>query len=909
MSSLRGWAPDSPTITQPVSPKASLYSQDMCAADAERSGLDAHALRMHVEATLDAQTGLRDEQLDRFLRAHRVTRPDGISRLDKARILAGVPAERVAPGHTLPSPGSGSAPGSPLSSSAHDDRSTSPPPMSLGRGLVSVPPSSCCALATVPPAESSAESSRRRSRSSIHQPVDDEPSATAQPLQTSAARRAVQHLATAVQPLLPLAAAALSTSSTAAYAQSATAAAAAVSGYAQSTTTHEHHAQAQEMSRRLQAAAMQQDKLHHEQAQGLSARLQERAMAQDARQHRQSLWTERQQHAQALQQERRLHREALRVDHRLHFEGILATLREQDREADHDMWEQRTERFQMLMTVSSLLTAGSFALAVEGQLPAEPGCWDLHGSNTTDCLATSSELGDPVLMFEVAALHYFLLGLGLGMQLVTIMGCLALTGRFAEFMDLRVQKQQLLNKDLRRAAIKLTGSGVGERNQERDEKTIETFEKALRRQYVIETCEAGHPKRHVWNFEDWYKQRCHTLCGIVEIAFRIGMFSILGSIMTFMFSILRRGDPEESVQSAAAWQGFAWTLGTLIVLAILIPQFVGSSWSWRLRVDRCRGGFDDGHEVGGRGLLGCLYRWVSGSMSLFADHRQVRFDIGSIPTAAEALFKEIDTNQDGTLDAKELRQAAKRARVKAVEKRKEAERAALRARTPPQSRRHVPTGTRLDGTGSCHRASLGAILGPGGGSGGGSRHEGSGGGTAPSAMAAAANGTATSATPAAAAASETTSSSVKPGMAVGLDDLRAPQVFTGEPIVLPQDGQAAGTDAEDSAWYVEHSTVLSPNQRAAEQRDLEQEAAAAAVLETIIRQLAARLSKRKPVVTTGSSGRGPRRTATPSSSSPPPAPARELPLLQRLRARARSRVAAPDITKEEWDEAISQALY
>ena len=30
------------------------------------------------------------------------------------------------------------------------------------------------------------------------------------------------------------------------------------------------------------------------------------------------------------------------------------------------------------------------------------------------------------------------------------MGCLALTSRFAEFMDLRVQKQQLLNKDLAR---------------------------------------------------------------------------------------------------------------------------------------------------------------------------------------------------------------------------------------------------------------------------------------------------------------------------------------------------------------------------------------------------------------------------------------------------------------------------
>ena len=176
---------------------------------------------------------------------------------------------------------------------------------------------------------------------------------------------------------------------------------AAVGGLTASVTTHEHHHQAQEMSRRLQRVAMAQDRQHHAEAQGLSASLQQQAMAQDARQHRQGLWREQQQYEQGLHHDMRLHSEALRVDQRLHFEGILSDLREQDREADHDLWEQRTERFQMLMTVSSLLISGGFAMSVEGQLPPDPGCWDLLGGSSSNCSAT----GPGVLMIEVAAVH------------------------------------------------------------------------------------------------------------------------------------------------------------------------------------------------------------------------------------------------------------------------------------------------------------------------------------------------------------------------------------------------------------------------------------------------------------------------------------------------------------------------
>ena len=57
-------------------------------------------------------------------------------------------------------------------------------------------------------------------------------------------------------------------------------------------------------------------------------------------------------------------------------------------------------------------------------------------------------------------MHYTLLACGFGFQLCVLMGCLALTSRFAEFMDVRVRKQQLLNKDLRAEALKILGTHV-----------------------------------------------------------------------------------------------------------------------------------------------------------------------------------------------------------------------------------------------------------------------------------------------------------------------------------------------------------------------------------------------------------------------------------------------------------------
>ena len=61
---------------------------------------------------------------------------------------------------------------------------------------------------------------------------------------------------------------------------------------------------------------------------------------------------------------------------------------------------------------------------------------------------------------------------------------------------------------------------------------MDQFERMLRQQYVIETCESGHSGRHVWNFHDWYRLRCEDLGWFVEGCFRLGMLALLCSVIT-----------------------------------------------------------------------------------------------------------------------------------------------------------------------------------------------------------------------------------------------------------------------------------------------------------------------------------------------------------------------------------------
>ena len=92
-----------------------------------------------------------------------------------------------------------------------------------------------------------------------------------------------------------------------------------------------------------------------------------------------------------------------------------------------DLWEQRTERFQTLMTVSGLLFAGAFALAVEGDLPREARDDCAFGSGS-DCL-------------KLVTLHYSLLASAFGLHLCVISGCLCITRLFGAVWKSNFRRQ------------------------------------------------------------------------------------------------------------------------------------------------------------------------------------------------------------------------------------------------------------------------------------------------------------------------------------------------------------------------------------------------------------------------------------------------------------------------------------
>ena len=86
----------------------------------------------------------------------------------------------------------------------------------------------------------------------------------------------------------------------------------------------------------------------------------------------------------------------------------------------------------------------------------------------------------------------------------------------------------------------------------------------------------------------------------------------------------------------------------LTLLCLILPDVqLGSSWMWRLRRDGIR--------------------WSKPyCFGLFAPHQPVRFDMHDLSAQAEELFHEYDTDGSGSLSAKELKAAAKKAREKAT---------------------------------------------------------------------------------------------------------------------------------------------------------------------------------------------------------------------------------------------------
>ena len=204
----------------------------------------------------------------------------------------------------------------------------------------------------------------------------------------------------------------------------------------------------------------------HKQTQQLTASLQRDAITQDRLLHRDS-----------LRADQELHRRSIHVDKVLHLKTILTDLLEADKEADRDLWEQRTERFQTLMTVSGLLFAGAFALAVEGDLPREARDDCAIGSGS-DCL-------------KLVTLHYSLLASAFGLHLCVISGCLCITRLFSEFMDVRLKGQAVIKRNMKRYSVLLLGMHENSLDSSEVEEAERRLDDALRQQCVIETSRRG----------------------------------------------------------------------------------------------------------------------------------------------------------------------------------------------------------------------------------------------------------------------------------------------------------------------------------------------------------------------------------------------------------------------------------
>ena len=89
------------------------------------------------------------------------------------------------------------------------------------------------------------------------------------------------------------------------------------------------------------------------------------------------------QHQEAIDLENEHFEKEMEIEYHQHLQEVTTLLREHQKEADRDIWEQRTEQYQTLMTVAALLFAGGFALVVEGQLP----------DGIADCARSSATAG------------------------------------------------------------------------------------------------------------------------------------------------------------------------------------------------------------------------------------------------------------------------------------------------------------------------------------------------------------------------------------------------------------------------------------------------------------------------------------------------------------------------------------
>ena len=113
------------------------------------------------------------------------------------------------------------------------------------------------------------------------------------------------------------------------------------------------------------------------------------------------------------------------------MQDVTTQLRESQKEADRDLWEQQNNQMQSVMMVGALLLAGAFQLCVEGQLPP-------HSGNLLLLEKLLPNEDGPRLV----VVYYFAVGGALSLLLMSILSAVIFTTRMSRYMFARTFKQQ-----------------------------------------------------------------------------------------------------------------------------------------------------------------------------------------------------------------------------------------------------------------------------------------------------------------------------------------------------------------------------------------------------------------------------------------------------------------------------------
>ena len=254
------------------------------------------------------------------------------------------------------------------------------------------------------------------------------------------------------------------------------------------------------------------------------------------------------------------------------MQDVTTQLRESQKEADRDLWEQQNNQMQSVMMVGALLLAGAFQLCVEGQLPP-------HSGNLLLLEKLLPNEDGPRLV----VVYYFAVGGALSLLLMSILSAVIFTTRMSRYMFARTFKQQRTLRELRKIAYtQLERMYNDEKGQESNR--AETYTRELkemrkdfsRRLWGTPVLYSDWKKiqsggRHIVGFEEWYEFNGDSLFWITKNCFEGGAMFLMFAIGLYVEAHLVNGDEDEEERSEVAC-AFFWAFIVVTIACLLLSN-------------------------------------------------------------------------------------------------------------------------------------------------------------------------------------------------------------------------------------------------------------------------------------------------------------------------------------------------